>query len=874
MKKLARAMAFLGCTLLLGGIHDALSQETILLDSNFGSLTTDLVADPEGNLYGLSGADPQHGGSVFELARTKDGTFKFKSLYSFGSNGPDDGLHPAPSSGLMIDSKGNLYGTTTGGAHGKGTVFEVSPESDGTWTEKILYSFGQGIAVDGKGVPNGGLVMDGEGNLYGTTSRGGVNSAGSVFELSPTPSGFWTETVLHSFPNGNNGTQEISPLVFDKSGDLLGALQAGQVVGAIFELKPSGDGSWGYSIAHQFTADSGSILLSGHLTVDENGNIYGTSFWDEGNNAGSVFELSPAPDGTWNEQVIYNFGQFSGDGVLPLGGVTLDAQGDLFGTTVFGGDLEMGGIFQLTPGQNGTWMETMLYGSGFDGGSPVVWTPEGNLVLDSMGNLYGTLTHILKGSADLEGGQVFEVNYGALTIAQPVISPNGGVFHAPQAVIITDATPNTTIHYTTDGTQPTPASPEYNGQLTISQSETLQAIAVAANQAQSVTASALFTITPAIAPPVIYPASGNYDAPQSLVIAAPDAVSGTQVYYTTDGSTPTASSNLYGGPVGIFKSETVNAIAISNGYSSPVVTASYEIVPLASGFSFPAGAVNASELVLNGGAQVIADQLHLTDSGQQESRSAWFNTRVDVMSFMVDFDFQQLNAMGDGFTFTVQNQGPNAVGEPGAGLGYEGIPASVAVKFDLFDNDGEGVSSTGLYTNGASPTVPAINLAGNLVNLRWGDPMHAHILYDGTKLILSINDLKTGAHQTHNFPVNIPQVVGSDSAYIGFTGATGDATARQNITLWSYQPVLEPNLTPAPLIFPPSGNYSDPVQVSMSGVGSVIYYTLDGTIPNASSAQYSTPFTVPPGTVVTAASPGSDITTAVYTSTSAAVHPF
>ncbi len=130
--------------------------------------------------------------------------------------------------------------------------------------------------------------------------------------------------------------------------------------------------------------------------------------------------------------------------------------------------------------------------------------------------------------------------------------------------------------------------------------------------------------------------------------------------------------------------------------------------------------------------QTSGGLLQITDGGQGEDRTAWFATPVPVQSFTTDFNFQILNPSGDGMTFTIQGEGPNAVGGNGGGLGYQYIPTSVAIKFDLFSNSGEGPDSTGIYTNGASPTVPANNLTGTGVNLHSGDVMWAHLVYNGT----------------------------------------------------------------------------------------------------------------------------------------------
>lgn len=191
-------------------------------------------------------------------------------------------------------------------------------------------------------------------------------------------------------------------------------------------------------------------------------------------------------------------------------------------------------------------------------------------------------------------------------------------------------------------------------------------------------------------------------------------------------------------------------------------------------------------MTLNGGANVSGNVLQLTDGGLVEARSAWFSTKVPVSSFTTDFTFQLLNPAADGFTFAIQNVGTTALGGLGGGLGYQGIGKSVAVKFDLYNNAGEGPNSTGLYKNGAAPTIPTIDLTPSGINLHSGDVMHAHIFYDGSALVMTLTDTQTNESVTESFDVNIPSVVGGNSAYVGFTGGTGGLGATQNILSWSY----------------------------------------------------------------------------------------
>ena len=188
----------------------------------------------------------------------------------------------------------------------------------------------------------------------------------------------------------------------------------------------------------------------------------------------------------------------------------------------------------------------------------------------------------------------------------------------------------------------------------------------------------------------------------------------------------------------------------------------------------------------NGSAALNGTAVQLTNTAGSQAGSAYWTTPVNVQAFINDFTFQLTTPNADGFTFVLQNAGVTALGPDGGGLGYSGIGKSIAVKFDLFSNTGEGNNSTGLYTGGASPTVPATTLGGG-VNLHSGDTFHVRMVYDGTNLTMTITDTTVPADTfTIAFPVNIPAMVGGNTAYAGFTGGTGGLTAIQDILTWTY----------------------------------------------------------------------------------------
>jgi hypothetical protein len=255
-------------------------------------------------------------------------------------------------------------------------------------------------------------------------------------------------------------------------------------------------------------------------------------------------------------------------------------------------------------------------------------------------------------------------------------------------------------------------------------------------------------------------------------------------------------------------------------------------------FNFNTGfAQNQDALETNGSAGVSGNVLQLTDGGQNEAGTVFYGSPVDVQTFTTDFTFQETNAKADGFTFTIQNAGPTALGSLGGGLGYEHIGDSVAIKFDLYSNSGEGGDSTGLFTDGAPPNTPAINLSA--INLHSADLMDAHITYDGTTLTLTLTDLITHATFTQPFPIDIPSTVGGSTAYVGFTGGTGGESATQQILSWSYEPTLVPY---QPSSFP-SGTSTVALNGSASLTGSTIELTNGGN-DEAGSAFYASPVNV------------------------------
>jgi alpha-L-arabinofuranosidase len=438
----------------------------------------------------------------------------------------------------------------------------------------------------------------------------------------------------------------------------------------------------------------------------------------------------------------------------------------------------------------------------------------------------------------------------AAAASAPLFSVPGGTYTSAQTVSITDPTPNATIYYTTNGSAPTTSSSVYSGPLTVNSTETVNAIAAASGYTASGVSTAAYTINlSSAASPVFSVATGTYSGTQTVAIA--DSTPGAAIYYTTNGSSPTASSALYTGAISISATTTLNAIAVASGYNnSGVSSATYTIKAASSNttsgssvINFANGFTSTSGLHLNGGAQITGGLLQLTDGRSMEARSAWSPIPVSVAAFTTDFTFQLLNATADGFTFTVQNMGPTALGYEGGSLGYQGIGASVAVKFDLYNNGGEGNDSTGIYEGGGSPTVPATDLSSTGINLHSGDTIHAHIAYDGAYLVLTLTDTVTSASVIETYPVNIPQVISSGTAYVGFTAGSGGATAIQDILTWTY---TTGTVVGAPTFSPAGSTYIAAQTVTISDLtpGASIHYTTNGTVPTASSPTYTAPITV------------------------------
>jgi len=386
-----------------------------------------LTMDGEGNFFGTTfGRSTGYScntlgcGTVFKLSRAGAG-WTLNTLYRFGGfNGNAVGDGSNPWGRVFIAEDGTLYGTTYYGGtaqtcayfywnDGCGTVYHLTapaaPQA-ALWNETIIHRFTGGS--DG-GLPQGDLIFDQAGNIYGTAQVGGDNLTGVVYELTPSQHG-WAETVIYapSYP-GYEGTMPSGGVSFDQAGNLYGALQGGGIecnlpyyCGGIFEVSPSGSG-WSGKTIYLFTKDYGSNPVGG-LLVDAAGNLYGTTPGGVSGGGGTVFELSPGNE-NWTIDTLYSF-QSSDYYGGPQNKLVMDAAGNLYGTTFRQGTHDLGTVFKLAPSSRG-WQYTLLHD--FTGGSDGAW-PRTNLVFDAEGNLYGTAAGGGTGGACDNGcGVIFEI---------------------------------------------------------------------------------------------------------------------------------------------------------------------------------------------------------------------------------------------------------------------------------------------------------------------------------------------------------------------------------------------------------------------------------------------------------------------------------
>jgi uncharacterized repeat protein (TIGR03803 family) len=359
-----------------------------------------LTLDSAGNLYGTSfyGGSTDCGGygcgTVFRLT-PKNGHWAETVLYNF----PSLVSYAGASGPLAFDSAGNIYGIgifsyyDNGQFYG-GELFQVLHDG-GSYTGSTLHAFVGGN--DDGSYPNPGLVRDGAGNLYGSTQQGGdLNNNGVIFEFSPNGDGTWTETLLYQFGQGKSYLP-MGPMIIDKAGNLYGTTTGGGAygVGSVYKLSQA-NGVWTIESLYDFTPSPnyGEPPTPGGLVMDAEGNLYGNTQYDGVYGVGSLFKLTPTV-GYWKFSLIHSF-TGSTDGGYPVGGIAIDPQGNLYGTTYSGGLFQYGTVYKFSPGSKGSWSESVLhnFADTTDG-----YNAQG-VILDSLGNIYGVTEN---GGAHLDG---------------------------------------------------------------------------------------------------------------------------------------------------------------------------------------------------------------------------------------------------------------------------------------------------------------------------------------------------------------------------------------------------------------------------------------------------------------------------------------
>jgi uncharacterized repeat protein (TIGR03803 family) len=338
-----------------------------------------LTLDRGGNLYGTT-TDYTGPGTVFRLKST-NGNWVLDTLHTF--NGSDGDM---PQARVVFGPGGILYGTTPyGGSFGYGTVYSLGPPATACvtvtcpWRETVLYSFTGGL--DGLVPWLVDPVFDNQGNLYGTTEAGGIGVAGGVVFKLTLSNREWRESVIFNFPGTSH---PYSGVTFDMGGNLYGTTTNGGpfALGNVFQLAPSGSG-WTATDIYDFRGGSDGGVPIGGLIVDRSGRVFGTTS-QSSSGGGSVFDLSQS-GANWTFDLVYGLNGSEGE---PLGNLVMDVAGNLYGTTFTGGANQFGTVFKLTP-RNGGWTYTSLHDftDGEDGGLPF-----GGPTMDANGNLYGTTT--------------------------------------------------------------------------------------------------------------------------------------------------------------------------------------------------------------------------------------------------------------------------------------------------------------------------------------------------------------------------------------------------------------------------------------------------------------------------------------------------
>jgi uncharacterized repeat protein (TIGR03803 family) len=728
--------------------------------------------------------------SKFAISLARQGAFLLlllsASVAAHATTATESGLAVVSGtpSQLIQAHDGNFYGTaSTGGASGKGFVFQATPGG----ALALIYSFTNG--ADG-GAPQASLIEGNDGNLYGTTTTGAAGS-GALFRL--TLGG--TITPLHSFAAATDGSN-AGALIQNNAGDLFGAANNGGAsgLGTVFEYDHGGN----FLLVHTFTGTAGDgARPNTQLLQASDDLIYGSTVRGGAlSNSGSLFRFDPASFASFATYGSFPPTNQSDPNYNPSYGLTEGADGSLYGLTAEGGT-GYGTIYRVVPGA--TPVVTLdLYDlvSFPDGG-----LPESGLFLGGDGNFYGTTSSY--GMGGPPAGTFFQyipAGAGTFTALYAFNSPLGntqgtplegadGNFYGPfnntlykiavtppipaPVTVTASAAAITLGQSVTIGWQVTNAFSQtaencyahggWSGSQALSGSVVLTPAApgtyiyaLTCGGVESSLTTVVVNGVPVTPTPVITPSGGTYYGPKSYTIT--DAAAGATIYYTTDGTTPTPSSTVWNGfPKVIVQTTTIKAIAIASPLAvsaEAAATLTINNVYRTCKISYVEGFHPNPNLVLNHGASIAGTTLELSHDLVGENTSVFALPRIPVKTFVTAFRFRFFQAdatSADGLTFTVQADAATAVGQAGGGLGYDGIIHSVALKFDLHNNAGEGNNSVGVYFDGAFPGIPAVDLTPSGINLHSGHTMLADVTWDSKYLTLQLKDSVTGKTFSHVF---------------------------------------------------------------------------------------------------------------------------
>jgi large repetitive protein len=606
-----------------------------------------LLLDGQGNLYGTTTEGGDSGdGTVFEIAQ---GSSTVTVLVSFdGTDGSDPHY-------IIQDAQGNLYGTTQdGGANGCGTVFEIANGSNSITT---LASFDRS---DGA-FPSGGLVVDDQGNLYGTTSEGGSGDAGTLFEIAK-GSKTVTDVVAFDYADGENP----DGLLLDAQGDLYGNAEYGTNGGSVFEIAK---GSSTMTTLATFDNANG-IEPQGNLVMDSQGNLYGTTTGGEVAAGGTVFEISHGSN-TFTTLASFN----DTGGYDPIGGVVIDGQGNLYGTTLFGGDDGAGTVFEVASGSN--TITTLANFDVVDGTEPY-----GGVIMDGEGNLYGTTS---QGGGGLGYGTVFELSpQTTTTTVTGASSPNPSVYgqSVTLSATVAPATATGTVTFY-DGTTNLGSATLDDGTATFATS----ALSVGSD---AITASYGGDANDAAGTSPAFTQVVNQDGTTTSVTASPSpqyvgqpvTLTATVLANSPGSGTPTGTSTFYDGTTTLGTATLSNGTATLSTTALPVgsdaITASY------------AGDANDAASTSPGFTQVV-------NAGSSQPYSITINGQDGPWEFVE-------GGLNSNYSYGVGDQQPPAIMTAADGLSF--APGTV---LDIQYVSGLEDGGRGVYTdaNGVTTITPA-----------------------------------------------------------------------------------------------------------------------------------------------------------------------